>query len=81
MCLYKVWGFRVRNGNIDSQIGIYKDVENGPCEVCMVQSFGDFQNFHPHRHVLATDGCFYKPGAFMVCPPPKTDELEELFRQ
>jgi hypothetical protein len=45
-----------------------------------VQSFGDFQNFHPHLHVLATNGCFYKDAAFMVCPPPDTGELEELFR-
>jgi len=45
-----------------------------------VQSFGDFQNFHPHLHVLATDGCFYNDGAFMICPPLKTTELEEVFR-
>jgi ribosomal protein S27E len=45
-----------------------------------VQSFGDFQNFNPHLHVLATDGCFYNDAAFMVCPPPDTGELEELFR-
>ena len=34
----------------------------------------------PHLHVLATDGCFFNDGAFMICPPPKTAELEELFR-
>ncbi len=34
----------------------------------------------PHLHVLATDGCFYNDGAFMVCPPPKTANLVELFR-
>ena len=45
-----------------------------------VQSFGDFQNFHPHLHVLATDGCFYNDTAFMVCPPPDTGALEKLFR-
>jgi hypothetical protein len=45
-----------------------------------VQSFGDFQNFHPHLHILATDGCFYNDDAFMVCPPPNTGDLEELFR-
>ena len=43
-----------------------------------VQSFGDFQNFHPHLHILSTDGCFYKDGAFMVCPPPDTGVLEKL---
>jgi hypothetical protein len=45
-----------------------------------VQSFGDFQNFHPHLHVLATEGCFYNDNAFMVCPSPDTGELEKLFR-
>jgi hypothetical protein len=35
----------------------------------------DFQNFHPHLHILSTDGCFYNDGAFMVCPPPDTVEL------
>ena len=43
-------------------------------------SESDFQNFHPHLHVLATDGCFYNDAAFMVCPPPDTGELEKLFR-
>ncbi len=45
-----------------------------------VQSFGDFQYFHPHLHVLATDGCFCNDTAFMVCPPPDTGALEKLFR-
>ena len=30
--------------------------------------------------ILATDGCFYNDDAIMVCPPPNTGELEELFR-
>ena len=38
------------------------------------------RNFNPHLHIIATDGCFYGNGAFMVCPPPSTGELEELFR-
>jgi hypothetical protein len=37
-------------------------------------------NFHPHLHLLATNGCFNNTGAFMVCPSPKTDDLEEFFR-
>ncbi|MCJ7541527.1 MAG: transposase zinc-binding domain-containing protein [Desulfobacterales bacterium] len=56
----------------------YDDAKAGAAVA--VQSFGDFQNFHPHLHVLATDGCFYNDGAFMVCPPPKTADLEALFR-
>ena len=51
-----------------------------PGAAVAVQPFGDFQNFHPHLHVLATDGCFYNDSAFMVCPSPDTGELEKLFR-
>ena len=56
----------------------YDDAKSGAAVA--VQSFGDFQNFHPHLHVLATDGCLYNEGAFMVCPPPDSREIEELFR-
>ena len=45
----------------------YIDAKSGA--VVAVQTFGDFQNFHPHMHVLATDGCFYNQGAFMARPP------------
>ncbi len=48
--------------------------------VVAMQAFGDFQNLNPHLHVLATDGCFYNEGAFIVCPPPDSGELEALFR-
>ena len=56
----------------------YDDAKAGAAVA--VQSFGDFQNYHPHLHVLATDGCFYNDDAFMVCPPPDAVELEKLFR-
>ncbi len=61
-----------------TQTVAYDDAKAGVAVA--VQSFGDFQNYHPHLHVLATDGCFYNDDAFMVCPPPNTGELEELFR-
>jgi len=35
----------------------YDDAKAGAA--IAVQCFGDFQNFNPHLHVLATDGCFY----------------------
>jgi hypothetical protein len=60
------------------QAAPYDDAKAGTAVA--VQSFGDFQNFNPHLHVLATDGCFYNDSAFMVCPTPDTDELEKLFR-
>ena len=41
--------------------------------VVAVQTFGDFQNFNPHLHIIATDGCFYGQGKFQKanrpCPP------------
>ena len=61
-----------------TQAVAYDDAKAGAA--IAVQSFGDFQNFHPHLHVLSTDGCFYNNDAFMVCPPPDTGELEKLFR-
>ena len=42
----------------------YDDAKAGAAVA--VQSFGDFQNFHPHLHILCTDGCFYDDDAFMV---------------
>ena len=46
--------------------------------VFVMQSFGDFQSFHPHLHILATDGSFYTDGAFKVCPPPKPPALKNF---
>jgi len=41
-----------------------------PGAVIAVQTFGDYQNFNPHLHVIATDGCFYGNGGFAVGPGP-----------
>jgi len=37
-CIYYQRVFR--DGDLDSQIGIYRDAEYGPCEVCIVQEEG-----------------------------------------
>jgi len=71
-CAWKVLNLYLK------QAAPYENAKSGA--VVAMHSFGDFKNFHPHLHILATDGCFYGDGAFMVCPPPKTDDLEELFR-
>ena len=34
-CIYYQRVFR--DGKFDPQIGIYRDADNGPCEVCMLQ--------------------------------------------
>jgi hypothetical protein len=31
-----------------------------PGAVIAVQTFGDYQNFNPHLHIIATDGCLWK---------------------
>lgn len=32
--------------------------------VIVVQTFGEFTNFNPHLHIIATDGCFCTDGSF-----------------
>ena len=56
----------------------YEDAVAGA--VIAIQSFGDFLNFNPHLHIIATDGCFYGDASFMVCRTPDAKDLEELFR-
>lgn len=51
-----------------------------PGAVIVVHTFGNFQNFNSHLHILATDGCFYGEGSFMVCPTPDGKDLGDLFR-
>jgi len=41
-----------------------------PGVVIAIQTFGDLLGFHPHCHVLCTDGCFYCKGVFRVAPRP-----------
>ena len=35
-CIYYQRVFK--DGNLDPQIGIYRDAENGPCETCLAQA-------------------------------------------
>ncbi|SNT25509.1 Putative transposase, partial [Anaerovirgula multivorans] len=37
-----------------------------PGAVIAVQTFGEFLNFNPHLHIIASDGCFYNNSEFMV---------------
>ncbi|MBC8178561.1 MAG: transposase [Desulfobacteraceae bacterium] len=45
--------------------------------------FGDFLGWHPHLHVLCTDGCFYGNGpakaGFRVARLFELKQLEEIF--
>jgi len=51
-----------------------------PGAVVAIQTFGDFLGFHPHLHILCSDGCFYGDGMFKVSPTFDTKPLEEIFR-
>jgi len=51
-----------------------------PGAVIAVQTFGDFLNFNPHLHIIATDGCFYGEDGFMTHVSPKASDIEEVFR-
>ena len=56
--------------------------ENGtPGIVCAIQTFGDFLNFNPHLHIIATDGCFSNDNEFMVGISPKEEDLIPAFKQ
>ena len=48
--------------------------------VACVQTFGNFANFHPHLHILVTDGGFGLNGTFYVLPKVSLFGLEQLFR-
>ena len=52
-----------------------------PGAVVAIQTFGDFpQRFHPHLHILISDGGFYPNGMFSVTPAVDTGVLEKIFR-
>ena len=48
--------------------------------VIAIQTFVDFLNFHPHCHVLCTDGTFYGTGSFKEAPALDTESLEKIFQ-
>ena len=72
-CAWKILGKYLKNSVP------YDDAVAGG--VVAVQTFGDFQNFNPHLHIIATDGCFYGQGRFQKANQPFPAGLEPLFRQ
>ncbi len=51
-----------------------------PGAVISVHTFGDFQEFHSHLHILSTDGCFTDDGSFIGISDPVAKDLEDAFR-
>jgi len=48
--------------------------------VLTLHTFGDYLNFHPHIHAIATDGLFDRHGTFIALPDAKLRDLRDLFR-
>ena len=58
-----------------------RDSKAVPGAVVAIQTFGDFPvEFHPHLHILVSNGCFHEYGMFSVSPSVDTKTLEQIFR-
>jgi len=58
-----------------------RDSKAVPGAVVAIQTFGDFPlGFHPHLHILVSDGSFHENGMFSVSPSVETKTLEQIFR-
>jgi hypothetical protein len=62
---------RTRTGERDLAVGI----------VAYRQTHGSRANWHPHRHLLVTDGGFRPDGTFVTWPVQDTARLTEAFRR
>lgn len=51
-----------------------------PGVLLTLHTFGDYLNFHPHIHAIATDGLFDRTGVFTPLPDAKLRALRDLFR-
>ena len=71
-CAWRVLSVYLRQSVLDDSAA--------PGAAIAVQTFGEFQNFNPHLHAIASDGCFSDNGVFQVAPGPKPRDLEDLFR-
>ena len=62
---------RTLTGERDLAVGI----------VACLQTHGSRANWHPHRHLLVTDGGFRLDGTFVSWPAHDTARLTEAFRR
>jgi hypothetical protein len=46
-----------------------------------VQTFGSVTHFHPHLHVLMTDGGYRSDGTWVALPEPEPAALEALWQR
>jgi ribosomal protein S27E len=52
-----------------------------PGVVMAIHTFGEYLDFHPHLHVLATDGLFGEADTFHMLPVGSLKPLEAIFRE
>ena len=52
-----------------------------PGAIVCLQSFGALVHWHPHLHVLMTDGAFRRDGTFRPTPPHDPAVLEAAWRR
>ena len=52
-----------------------------PGAIVGIQTFGDLIHFHPHLHVIATDGAYLPDGTFICLPPMDTKRLLSVWKR
>ena len=52
-----------------------------PGVIVCIQSFGSLAHWHPHLHVLMTDGAFRRDGSFLPIPPHDPSVLESVWQR
>jgi hypothetical protein len=57
------------------------DPEVVPGVIVCAQTFGSLVHFHPHYHLLVTDGGFRRDGTFVPAPAHHSAVLEEAWRR
>jgi hypothetical protein len=56
------------------------DAEVRPGAILSIQTYGRTCNYHPHLHLLVSDGGFDQQGTFYAMPYVDTHPMEALFR-
>ncbi len=52
-----------------------------PGAIAGIQTFGELIHFHPHIHVIATDGAYRPDGTFICLPPMDTKRLLSVWQR
>ncbi len=52
-----------------------------PGAIAGIQTFGELAHYHPHLHVIVTDGAYTPDGTFICLPPMDTDRLLNVWQR